>query len=74
MIDENNYWDGVLTTLLSFGLIRMEDYDMSTDILDGHLERGYNHFWMINIMFLPLEQLLVSRGLVSSIHNMMAKE
>ena len=60
MIDEDNYWDDVLTTLLSFGLIQMEDYDirsritcrthpflghdMSTDILDGHLERGYNHF------------------------------
>ena len=68
IIDEDNYWDDVLTTLLSSGLIQMEDYDirsripcrtrpfsghdMIIDILGGHPERGYNHFRMTNTMFL----------------------
>ena len=90
IIDEDNYWDDVLITLLSSGLIQMEDYDirsripcrthpfsghdMITDILGGHPKRGYNHFRMTNTMFVQLEQLLMSCGLVSSTHNMMAKE
>ena len=60
IIDEDNYWDDVLTTLLSFGLFQMADYDIRSripcrthpfsshnliiDILSGHPERGYNHF------------------------------
>ena len=68
MIDEDNYWDDVLTTLLSTGIIQKKDYhirskipcqsrpflghDLITDILGGHLERGYNHFRMTNTMFL----------------------
>ena len=90
IIDEEDFWDDVLMTLLSTGLIQLEDYNIHykrpcrtrpfsghnliTDIMSGHPDRGYSHFRMTNNMFQQLEQLLVSRGVISGTRNVTSTE
>ena len=90
IIDEEDFWDDVVMTLLSTGLIQLEDYNIHykrpcrtrpfsghnliTDIMSGHPDRGYSHFRMTNYMFQQLEQLLVSRGVISGTRNVTSTE
>lgn len=90
IIDDDNFWDDVLIALLNSGLTSMGEsnvvsrvpcrtrpfsgHQFITDILSGHPERGYNHFRMTNTMFVQLEELLVSRGLLRGSRYVTAKE
>ena len=49
-------------------------HQLITDILSGHPDRGYDHFRMTNTMFFKLEELLVSRGLVTGTRNVSVQE
>ena len=90
LIDEDNYWDDVITALISSGIINVQDctriskmpcrscpfsgHELIKDILSGHPDRGYDHFRMTNTMFFKLEELFVSCGLLTSTRNVMVHE
>ena len=68
LIEKDNYWQDVITTLISSGIIRVEDYsmilkmpyrnrpffdhDLITNMLNGHPDMGYDDFGTTNTIFL----------------------
>ena len=90
LIDEDNYWQDAITTLIDNGIIDLSKFNRHskipcrtrpfsghhfiTNMLSVHPKRGYDHFRMTNTMFIQLEQLLLSHDLICSTHNVTAKE
>lgn len=76
--EDDNYWDRVFVLLIDQDYMTFcnilnkqqcrtryfTSHQMICDILNGHSERGYNHFRMMTTIFIALRDVLVGRGLI----------
>lgn len=49
-------------------------HEIVTDLLNGHLDRGYQHFRMSTMTFIALPDGLLARGLIGPTRRMTADE
>ncbi|XP_020110243.1 uncharacterized protein LOC109725462 [Ananas comosus] len=86
--EEDAYWEQVFVVLINQGYLTYSNtsqkrqcrtrpftgHQFICDILNGHPDRGYNHFRMTTTIFIALRDELVGRGLITSTRNMTADE
>ncbi|OAY68269.1 putative nuclease HARBI1, partial [Ananas comosus] len=87
--EEDDYWDQVFVILyqqdyLTFAANTLHrrpcrtrpfsGHELVTDLLNGHSDRGYQHFRMSTTNFMALRNVLLARGLIRATRRMTADE
>lgn len=86
--DDDDYWDQVYVTLFGLDFLTFSNslhkrqcrtrpftgHQLVCDILNGHPDRGYDHFRMTTSTFVALRDVLLARGLIRGTRYMTADE